>query len=440
MSRNTPSQELSPEAFQNHTVLQHEFIKRISKVGWMPQQLKASRHQRENDFKETQVKPVTHDALVGSDYLDTLSPISYLAKNSGSIVDTEAVYYFSFICVPVSDMPPIHALTRFGKSSPTPLESTQAGQYLLALQQRLSTDPHWSLQLPRPSIKEINAWGPNVLPFINALGLEPYWRSHPSIEHWKAALVPVAHFLRKLEEFTYSTFVMDTVSSDITNLIPSWNKLNEQTKKHLIVHVHNAGNSTIDQMIAGDFHHIIVRMQDHLPKPIEFLNDYLTYGHEYSHAIVQEYFFGSTKRMGEVKNPQLMGMIHEAVAITVEQALIKANSLESQTTTLPGWATRRGVETKEVLQGRRDRDLADYPLAPKLTHYTEGHRIARKLQAKGWRVEDIPVLLQRIREIVFQVLKTKDVYKIYTVGLTFDPASSYQEIIRSLLEEKPPQR
>ncbi len=273
-----------------------------------------------------------------------------------------------------------------------------------------------------------------------ALGLETYWRSHPSIEHWKASLVPVAHFLRKLEEFTYSTFVMDTVSTDITNLIPSWNKLNEQTKNHLIVHIHNAGNSTTDQMIPGDFHHIVVRMQDHLARPEEFLNDYLTYGHEYSHAIVQEYIFGSTKRTGVISNPQLMGMVQEAVAITIEQALIKANSIESQTTTLPDWATRRGVETKEVLQGRRDRDLADYPLAPKLTHYTEGHRIARRLQAKGWRVEDIPVLLQRIKEIVFQVLKTKNVYKIYTVGLTFDPNSSYQKIICILLEEKPPNR
>lgn len=438
MSRSAPSLELPPETFQNHTVLQREFIKRVSKPGWMPQQLKESMQQRKNDFKETQVTHPTHHELRGSNYLDTLSPIDDQVSSNRKIVDTEAVFYFSFICVPVSDMPPIYALTRFGTSLPTPLESTTAGQHLLSLQQRLSRDIEWSLQLPRPSIKEINAWGPTVLPFITALGLEPYWKSHPSTEHWKVALVPVSHFLRKLEEFSYATFVMDTVSTDITNMIPSWKKLNEQTKKHIIVHVHNVKAVTDDQMIPGDFHHVVVKMHDHVAGPVEFLDDYLTYGHEYTHALVQEYFFGSTKRMGMIKNPQLMGMIHEAVAITIEQALIQANAVESKTTTLPDWATRRGLETKAVLQGRRDRDLADYPLAPKLTHYTEGHRIARKLQAKGWRVEDIPVLLQRIREIAFQVLKTKDVYKIYTVGLTYEPASPYQEIIRILLEEKPP--
>ncbi|MBP9699837.1 hypothetical protein KBD71_00985 [Candidatus Woesebacteria bacterium] len=126
MSRNTPSQELSPEAFQNHTVLQHEFIQRVSKAGWMQQQLKASRQQRENDFKETQVTHATHHELLGSDYLDTLSPIDVQVSSNRKIVDTEALYYFSFICVPVSDMPPIYALTRFGKSSPSPLESTPA--------------------------------------------------------------------------------------------------------------------------------------------------------------------------------------------------------------------------------------------------------------------------------------------------------------------------
>ncbi len=440
MTYNEPRQELPSEVFQDVIVLKRTFFQRISRPGWILQWQKISDRQRQNDFKETQIEHTTHHDLAGSHYLNTLSPITGIAEKSGNILDTDAVYYFSFICFPYADLSSTDASTFLDYALSQEFGSTVAGQQLLELQQRLSYNVHWSLQLPRVSTEEIEAWGPGVVPFIQSLGLEPYWRSHPSLEHWKKALVPICDFLERLEAFCYATFVMDTVSRDITNLIPSWKKLNERTKKHLIVHIHNYSSIVQDKLIPGDFHHLIINIQDHLPEPAEFSSDYLTFSHEYAHAIVQEFFFSTTKQLDHIQNPQLIGMIHEAIAITVEQAFIQLYALDPHEKSFLNWASDRTSDTKTVLQGRRDRDLNDYPFEPKITHYTEGVRLARKLQAKGWRVEDIPVLLERIRNIFFKVMQTKDVYAMYSVGLTFDPASAYQKIIRTLLEEQPPKQ